>query len=376
MRYILFLSIFIFMIVVCLFGQELTSSIVCAECHTDAYSEWRSSRHSQSSASSNPFFSAMYEWAKSADADLQKACLKCHEPVLFLNTSENSPREGVTCDICHAAKPVPGNGGWWLKIQPGNIKFGTIQDAISNWHTCEYSPIHGEARLCLVCHSSLTSEHGIEFCSTEEEWKQSSFAQKGVNCQDCHMPVIEGKTAPVGKIRDDIHLHNFYGGYSEDFLRNCAEIDIQTKKQNSSFLIAVTVTNKTVGHSLPTGSPMRMVILSLELRDREQRPLWKNWYNNPLAEDAKAVFMRLLEDENGKAPVPPWQASQMRFDQRLKADESRLLEYTVSDTSAHSLNATLIYRLAPPALLEKMQITDPIYSEPKIIVEENVLLSQ
>ena len=361
-------------------AQGITSAKECQECHKDIYAEWNTSRHAASNAALNPFYAAMLEWAnKASNNKLETQCEKCHEPAKSLVMDplliKSTVKQGVTCDVCHATKTVNQNKGSWFELQPGNVKYGPIEDAVSNSHECVYSPAHKESSFCLTCHSNAETPHGISFCSTEKEYKQSSFAKHGVSCQDCHMPSVEGKAAFLGKIRDEIHSHKFYGGYTDNFLRDCADLDFEINPNNEKINIKIKVTNKTVGHALPTGSPMRMVLLSLEARDKDNNAVWKNWYSNPLLEDSQSVFMRLLEDKNGNAPVPPWEAARERYDQRLLPDESRILEYQFSDTSAVRLVATLTYRLAPPPLLKKLGITDELYTTPKNIVNKTIVIS-
>jgi len=119
---------------------------------------------------------------------------------------------------------------------------------------------------------------------------------------------------------------------------------------------------------------MRMVVLTLVAKDSLQQPVWKNWYVNPLEEDTQAVFMRLLEDKNGRAPVPPWEAARQRFDQRLLPDKPVKLEYEISEATAVAVEATLSYLLAPPSLIAKLGITEEIYSTLKTITTAIVSL--
>ena len=175
------------------------------------------------------------------------------------------------------------------------------------------------------------------------------------------MPAIEGKTAELGKIRQ-VHSHKFYGGYNPEILKNCASIELAVEGDTTQLDITVNVTNRTVGHALPTGSPMRSVYLSLKALDSDNNVVWENYKMNPLAEDAKAVFMRLLQNDAGDAPVPPWLATSIKFDQRLKPDERRELTYTIPGSTVTSVIATLNYRLAPPALLKKLNLDREPYS--------------
>ncbi len=344
------------------FAQELESADNCAECHVQSVADWKTSRHANSTADSNPFYAAMLKWAnESTNGQAQAECDQCHVPVKSLvSTPELAERlapEGVTCDICHATQPDRN----WLAVGPAGVKYGPYKDAISVVHESEYSEHLVSSRQCLTCHANLESAHGFAFCSTQKEYLNSSFYDKGVTCQDCHMPAIEGKAAELGKIRQ-VHSHKFYGGYNPELLTNCAFINLSVSGDSTLLAIDVKVTNRTVGHALPTGSPMRSVYLSLKALDETDNVVWENYTVNPLDEDPDAVFMRLLQNDSGQAPVPPWLASSIKFDQRLKPDETRQLSYEITGTRVVSIIATLNYRLAPPELLKKLSLNVEPYS--------------
>ena len=187
------------------------------------------------------------------------------------------------------------------------------------------------------------------------------------------MPGVEGKAAPLGKIRDTIHSHVFYGGHTAEMLNNCAEIQIGSRRFENGFQLDIGVSIRRIGHALPTGSPMRMVYLLVEVMNEQGLILWRNMENSPF-EDERALFMRLLEDDRGNAPVPPWEAVSEKFDRRLMPDETRTLEYVIEDTTAYSVQASLYYRLAPVSLLDKLGIQDSHYYERKLITSNTARL--
>lgn len=344
------------------FSQELESYKNCAECHIQNVADWKTSRHAQSTAGTNPFYAAMRTWAiQSGDGAAQAHCDRCHIPVFTLSsTPEVAGRlapEGVTCDVCHATRPDRN----WLVVNSSGVKFGPYVDAVSVVHQSQFSEFLVSSRQCLTCHANLESAHGFAFCSTQKEYLASSFSKKGVTCQDCHMPSIEGKTAELGKIRQ-VYSHKFYGGYSPEILRNCASLELSAQGDTTQLTAVVRVTNRTVGHALPTGSPLRSVYLSLTALDADSNVLWQNYAVNPLLEDSKAVFMRVLEDAQGQAPVPPWLATKVKSDQRLEPDEIRELTYSIPGRNVVSLSATLNYRLAPSVLLKKLNLDFAPYS--------------
>ncbi len=357
-----------------LVSQEMQSFRDCQECHTAIVQEWQSSRHAASTAEANPFYAAMLQWAnKSSDGQAEEKCNKCHSPVSMIATTEetvnNMVHEGVSCDVCHATQP----SGNWLKLGEENVKYGPYQDPISVTHESRYSRFLVSNKQCLICHANLETAHGLGFCSTDKEYKQSSFFKSGVTCQDCHMPAVKSRATELGKIRN-IHSHKFYGGYNTEILHNSVSLSISAEGDSTFLAVQVTIRNKTAGHALPTGSPMRSVYLKLRALDENGNIVWQNFLANPVKEDPQAVFMRLLENEAGKAPVPPWEAVTVRFDQRLKPDETRTLDYLLSDTPAKKIIAELYYRLAPPALVKKLNLESRVYGTPLLIASESISL--
>ena len=184
------------------------------------------------------------------------------------------------------------------------------------------------------------------------------------------MPTREGRAATLGKMRDNIHAHNFLGGYSAKMLHSAVELDLSAGTREDVVYVQVIVNNRGAGHFVPTGSPMRFVVLELVAKNSEGKVIWRNWSTNPIKEDPGAVFMRLLEDKNGKAPAPPWEAVRERFDQRLRPGEPRKLVYSIPTLDVFSVEAKLIYRIAPPTLLEKLEISENRYTEPRIMASE------
>jgi len=362
-------------VVVVAVSQTIESAEYCGECHVQNFVDWKHSRHANSTRTNNPFFAKMYQKAnQETEGQAADRCLKCHEPVRFMGvpeiTAESLVHEGLTCDICHAAKRTGRGKDAWFELQPGNVKFGPYKDGISSEHECEYHPDILTADHCLVCHGTETNAHGIAFCSTENEYKNSSYAKSDVTCQDCHMPVSVGKVAELGKIRQ-IASHEFLGGYDESFLKDCASVQLNAHNTDNGINLIIEITNETVGHALPTGSPLRVVYLEITAFDAEENIVWKNFKTDPIVEDPQTVFMRLLEDDQANAPVPPWRATHVRFDQRLQPDETRLLEYEFPGIAISRFEAVLKYRLLPPAIAAQMGLNDPPYTTALTITEAN-----
>ncbi len=345
-----------------LWGQPLEPSKNCSECHNKFYAEWQASRHADSDR--QPIYKAVF-----IDQDNPETCYTCHQPVYAIDleayVESRIEESSVSCDFCHAVRIDPDNLTY--ELIPENIKFGTIKDAVASTHQCQYDALYAESEFCKTCHDYTHPALQGSFSSVYQEWKNSRFSQQDVMCQDCHMPANEGKAATLGKIRDQIHSHDFYNGESREFLYKIADLEIRSLRKRENVTVDVSITNTAVGHGLPSGSPLRMVILQIEIRNREQQPIWRNWYKNPLIEDEKAVFGKRFYSADKKL-VLPWKKSQQKIDHRLLPDSTITLNYTLRDSNATWIEAKLLYHTLPPPYEEKFVFEQGIEYKPLPIV--------
>lgn len=350
------------------YAQDYSSSLKCKSCHTKTYKQWQKSRHALSSKENSPIYKAMLSGHDQADV---ATCQKCHEPVYTLDLPEKLTQQlsgdGISCDFCHATELEPKGNEVNFKLVPGNIKFGPYKDAVAVDHSSQYSDDLSDPKFCLACHTNRDSPHGVAFIDLEQEWRNSSYHKLNVTCQDCHMPSLSGKTAELGKIRDDVYSHQFFGGFNDAILSNCVSMKVDTLRENNFLQVTIKLKNSSVGHGLPSGSPLRMVILSVEGIDELNATIWKNYTTNPIKEDPQAVFMKLLSDQNGKAPVLPWNAVGERFDSRLMPGEERIIKYKIPVALIKSIKASLLYYIAPPPLLRELKISDPDFTQVRVI---------
>jgi nitrate/TMAO reductase-like tetraheme cytochrome c subunit len=324
-----------------LFAQPLEESLTCRECHQNAYAEWQSSRHAKSDH--------LFVYRQLLPQSNKENCYPCHQPVYALNLDEyvesRVNETSVNCDFCHAVRIEPKEQTYQLVAE--NVKFGPIKDAIAYAHQCDYKELYTTAEFCMTCHDYNHLPLKQHFSSVYDEWKESRFYEQGVVCQDCHMPARLGKAATLGKIRDTIHSHHFYNGESREFLHQCAELQLTAVRAGENINIELLVTNRSVGHKLPSGSPLRMVILQVEIQNEQLQPLWRNWYKNPIAEDENAVFGKRFYSADNSL-VLPWDESDRVIDKRLIPDSTVTLNYFIQDSTATWIEAKLLYHILPP----------------------------
>jgi cytochrome c554/c'-like protein len=276
-------------------SKGYTSSEVCAGCHEDIHRTWKNSLHAMSL--SDPIFDAAYwEAIKLTKGAARPLCLRCHAPTTRL-TKDYEQRlpiteEGVTCDFCHtirAANPLA--AGEPYSMRPGPVKWGTIRDAQSPAHKVEYSLTHTMSELCGGCHE-YRAPSGALLMGTYSEWRASPYAEQGVQCQTCHMPMGEGRVVrPEVKAPErHINLHDIQGGHSPDKIRKAARVEVrEVQRTEGGYRVVVTIENEGSGHMIPTGIPTRQLELEVLLRRGQS-----------LLGEQRRVFRKVVVDQKGE----------------------------------------------------------------------------
>jgi len=209
-----------------------------------------------SHAFKDPIFQALWAMAeKDESVDVRNHCGGCHSAIgTVTNTIQFDPKigkhggftaptiaaQGVSCDVCHTVSgsnlqktAVLEHGNSSFEIAPGQKQRASLKDAKSPFHETEYSEHHTESAFCGYCHNIFNPATNFPVERTYDEWKYSIYAQKGIQCQDCHMvPVdaaievadtltrpadlkktdLSGYAALGGPYRKVVHDHRFVGG--------------------------------------------------------------------------------------------------------------------------------------------------------------------
>jgi len=251
--------------------EGFTSSQICGKCHADIYNSWKESMHSM--AATDPIFKASYIMAHYKNYEkAQKLCLSCHAPTTRVTKDYNleSPltSEGITCDFCHSVKEVnlahPDDP---FILDLGRVKYGPNKKGDVRVHDIKYSPLHMSAEFCAACHEYRPN--GVPVMTTYTEWKEGPYAEKGIQCQYCHMPKARGQIATdvTGSKGKKVFSHNLAGGHSISQLKKAVEVKIaKVVRKKDRMTIYVDVTNSGSGHRVPTGIPTRKLLLFCEVR--------------------------------------------------------------------------------------------------------------
>jgi len=254
----------------------------CASCHKVIHQYWSESAHARS-ATSKAWEAGLASAEEGTSG--QRQCVWCHAPTT-LATGDDAlkqaiTREGITCDFCHTVSSVDlGNAERPFALKPGNTKFGPLEYAKSSFHGTTYSTLHrSSSLLCAACHEHRNA-HDVLVLSTYSEWLDSPYPQKGMTCQECHMPLVPGDV--VAASRDPgqrrINMHRLIGGSLASQLGSGLTLKIASVEQTSySAEVVVAVTNNGVGHAAPGGLPTKSLVLVVgcetaagELKDRRE----------------------------------------------------------------------------------------------------------
>ncbi|OGB94906.1 MAG: hypothetical protein A3H39_16625 [candidate division NC10 bacterium RIFCSPLOWO2_02_FULL_66_22] len=308
-------------------GNPYTSAKVCAGCHEDIYQMWSRSLHA--TALTDPVFDVVYMQAlKATDGKARETCLRCHAPTTRVSRDyslrQEVTREGVTCDFCHTISVVNmANPTEPYTMRPGAVKFGPLGGTTSPKHLTTFSPVHETSELCGGCHE-LVAKNGTVIMGTYSEWKESPYAAKGVQCQDCHMPTVKDATTVKAGVKVStkrVNKHDLQGGHSVDQLQRAARVEIlEVSKASDAVRVRVRVTNVGSGHKMPTGIPSRKVLLTGRLKDARGAVL----------REATIRYQKVLADAQHK-PLETdadifLKPSTVLLDNRLGPQESRIEE--------------------------------------------------
>ncbi|MHB9115395.1 MAG: multiheme c-type cytochrome [Thermoleophilia bacterium] len=317
----------------------------CGYCHDALYEQFSGTMHSL--AAVDPIY--LYEVGladEQTDGLVGAFCLRCHSPIGHM-LGETSPpggatdgsalsdiaKTGVTCDFCHTVSRKgegwPGNASF--ESDPGLTKRGPYDDSVSPAHDTAYSELHTSSDFCGSCHDVNHPLNGLALEATYTEWKESGWADLGVQCQDCHMTAGAGPTEPApgvaavfGPERDRVYEMTFAGANAvfgnreaaEEQLQGAAELELtlegvgeQGVKPGEPVTAIVRVKNVGAGHYLPTGlTDTRRMWLEVSAVAGPGEPV----------EVGRVDYHTVFADAEGNHDhVPVWFAESVHSDNRI-----------------------------------------------------------
>ncbi|HEX9400900.1 MAG TPA: multiheme c-type cytochrome [Anaeromyxobacter sp.] len=385
-------------------------SATCANCHPRTVEQHMQSHHETSFM--NPLFQAQYfeELLPKASRDPKlaeeaRSCTACHAPVAFATQKTHFSGEmtadpsmsGVTCDLCHTISgyegPTPRNGNFISR--PSEQKLGPFPSG-TNWHHV-YSELQTKSEFCATCHEAV-NHNGVLVKGTYSEWKKSSFAERGVQCQDCHMTrdgfqVESGSRFESGAaaqgglfkapIRDKLYTHRFPGAHARAQVEGAIAVSFVRPPEQAgpgdTVAFSIQVDNHRTGHRMPSGSA-DLRLLWLEVTARAGPKSW------PVPARAKALggysvagtgdrdpellssdvplgartYRAVYFDESGRQTLSSYEAARIVWDNRLDPGERRneAYEFTIPAEVRGTLRleARLVYLSFPTWLAKRMEV--------------------
>jgi hypothetical protein len=223
-------------------------------------------------------------------------CAACHTPVASVNDPyginptmvSGVAAEGVPCDFCHKIWDVrlDPNSGLPYANMPGVLSYefrrppeghqffaGPFDDVAPGEDT--YSPLQRESQFCAPCHFGVFWDTVIY--NSFGEWLESPYSdpESGRTCQACHMSPIGVAHFAIpeagGQERDPstIFSHRMPGAAEEELLQNAVSMNVDARREDENIVVEVTITNDLTGHHVPTDSPLRQMILLVQVKDAD-----------------------------------------------------------------------------------------------------------
>ena len=253
------------------------------------------------------------------------SCADCHAPGIngvaggrnLHEATGLAYEKGVHCDVCHKVKDIdmsqpPGVGQRLVMGRPGEegfnvfkwrpVYFGPLIDVPIVAMGGSYQPKFNEAVFCAGCHQqeqpallpneSLDNDkwpNGLPIHATYEEWLDGPYNQESTACQFCHMPerygranstdlgTVENQSIMFGFVREpeDNRQHIFRSPLHGEprLIDKALYTSINLTAEGQSLNATVSVSNVGCGHAVPTGEPMRSLIMVVEATTENCGPL-------------------------------------------------------------------------------------------------------
>ena len=399
------LFIFLISITGCLYAQKAgtlnsftyddfkTPAYCGTSCHTDFYRQWQQAMMSQAYVhhwDEIEYFELAVPHAEKDEkvAEVKAGCNGCHTPIAYMAGDVPPPRpeknsranEAVSCDVCHSITGYTGDTphNFNYIMDPGKTKYSSRKgDVNSPAHEIVVTDLHKSGDFCGICHNEK-SPFDVWVKSTHLEWKEGPYSKEGVQCQDCHMPKGEFKTASMGTQYKDTRLHLFHGAHDPGKVKGTIELrihpDIKEAEPGETVKFTLALFNQKTGHKFPTGSVEdRIVWLHVEAVDAEGNvyhlPVDKKGFDGEeytIAADVLAyqdmgialddpnfagvqrdgipvgdrIFRMPYFDPQGRMTIQQWNTASLGVDYRLGPRETKVETFTFN----------LPYEIAPGEL--------------------------
>ncbi|MFQ5471059.1 MAG: multiheme c-type cytochrome [Gammaproteobacteria bacterium] len=295
----------------------------CGQCHPQQYKDWQTSLHSKSMG---PGVLGQIIDMLDTDSETAKICWRCHTPlaeqqsvlrqqsVFGYNNWEPNPafdrqlqHQGLVCAGCHIRNH--------RRFGPPPRRFPNASGRVSQDLAHEgftATSAFSKSTFCKGCHQFNVDDYALNgklIENTYNEWVDSQYAKKGIQCQTCHMP-------------DRRHL--WRGIHDPDMVKNGVDISTtltQTGHEEGDTVEAtITVKNSGVGHYFPTYLTPKVFIRAYFV-DKNQHMVPDTIQEAVIGRDATLNLSKELFDNR----IPPGEALSVIYQQRLPDENLDLL---------------------------------------------------
>ncbi|MCL2660723.1 MAG: cytochrome c family protein, partial [Acidobacteriaceae bacterium] len=369
------------------------SAEVCGNCHRWTLAAWNHSRHARS-YDSDSFRESLQRAKVDLGTEAQQSCLHCHAPLAQLDNDPDFQLkvtwEGVTCDYCHSIRAISQTSD----NAEATCKFNSAKSS-PTWATPD--PHHGavpvdvfnKSEFCALCHQ-YQNKLGYQPITTFAEWKASRYAKEGRQCQYCHMSLtkygpmeqrlnprvmdaewhdhncgtchavhvvdgVKSRDLPPGIMTKpefkQLKWHGLDGEEGIEHLANALSAELTTAREGGKLRVIVAVTNTAAGHSLPTGSPMRRLVLEVHADTDSGKHF-----------SAERIYRKLVGDAEGKPLDKEYmvivRGAKTLEDTRLVPDERRTetFEFDIPPGSATQVKAVFSFSTLSSTTDSKVQL--------------------
>lgn len=364
----------------------------CAACHTPVASTTPNTR--------NCAWSGCH-----TDLTHERAPVDLGQPVTPLNLTGDAA-DGISCDFCHKISdvvldpdthlPLPDMPGIMSlrltrPVEGEQIFYGTVLDVNRR---VSYLPLQSESEFCAPCHYGVfggvvgagTVTGGTVVYNSYGEWLDSPYSDPaaGQTCQDCHMPEVAENwfvSPEKGGLERDyvaLHDHTMPGAADETLLQNAVTMVSTAERSGDELHVAVSITNDQTGHHVPTGTPIRSMMLVVEAFDADGKPLTQleGLVNPAYAGDFGGLpgktFAKVLQDDwTGDYPTGAyWRPVTLIEDTRLAAFATDTTDYVFAAPAdeAVTVQVRLIFRRAFYDLMQQKG-----WDDPDIVMEQSTI---
>jgi len=334
-------------------------------------------------------------------------CATCHAPAGSMAAPygtdptelEDPESAGVTCDFCHkvsgvdldpeTGRPYPNRPAMlsfrFHRPPEGRQYFSTpFDDPLGGG---SYEPEISESSICAPCHFGVSWETVVY--NSFGEWEESDYSdpETGQTCQDCHMSPT-GATmfalAEVGGVEhptSDVASHDMS---IESLLDDALDMTVSTQREGNALVVSVQLTNRQTGHHVPTGSPLRQVVLLVEATtpsgtslDLTDGPLLPDWAGQGDPADGYyagrpgRAYARILRStwSNEVPAADYWNPTRVVSDNRIAAYATDVTQYAFDSAGLNevTVRVRLLYRRAFRDLMDVKE-----WDTPDILMAEEV----